>query len=71
VVSAYYDSLIAKLVAHGSDRQEALARVNRALDMFAIEGVETSIPLQKRIVNHPEFISGRFGTSFLDQFNSI
>jgi acetyl-CoA carboxylase biotin carboxylase subunit len=69
VVSPHYDSLIAKLIAHGKDRREALARLNRALDMFAIEGIQTSIPLQKRIINHPDFVSGEFGTSFLEQLS--
>jgi acetyl-CoA carboxylase, biotin carboxylase subunit len=67
VVTPHYDSLIAKLIAYGRDRQEAIARLNRALDMFAIEGIETSIPLQQKIINHPDFVRGRFGTSFLEQ----
>ena len=67
VVSTHYDSLIAKLIAHGRDRQETLARLNRALDMFVIEGVETSIPLHKKIINHSDFINGEFGTSFLNK----
>ncbi len=66
VVTPYYDSMIAKLIAHGANRQEALHRINRALDMFVLEGIETSIDLHKRIINHPEFQAGRFGTSFLD-----
>ena len=65
VVSPHYDSLIAKLIAHGRDRQETLARLNRALDMFVIEGIETSIPLHKKVINHSDFINGEFGTSFL------
>ena len=58
--------MIAKLIAHGANRQEALRRLNRALDMFVLEGIETSIELHKRIINHPDFHAGRFGTSFLD-----
>ena len=65
-VSPHYDSLVAKLIAHGTDRAESLARLNRALDMFMIEGVETTIPLHKRIINDPEFVAGCYGTSFLD-----
>ena len=67
VVSPHYDSLIAKLIAHGRNRQEALARLDRALDMFIIEGIQTSIPLHKKIIAHPDFVEGRFGTSFLNQ----
>jgi len=70
VVSPYYDSLIAKLIAFGKERQEALARLNRALDMFTVEGIETTIPLHKKIINHPDFITGRFGTSFLEHFSA-
>ncbi|RPI27027.1 MAG: acetyl-CoA carboxylase biotin carboxylase subunit [Acidobacteria bacterium] len=71
VVSPHYDSLIAKLIAYGKDRREALARLNRALDMFAVEGIETTIPLHKKIINHPDFITGKFGTGFLDQLPAI
>ena len=66
VVSPYYDSMIAKLIAHGANRDEALNRVRRALDMFILEGIETSIDLQRRIIEHPDFRAGRFGTPFLD-----
>ncbi|HXK61627.1 MAG TPA: acetyl-CoA carboxylase biotin carboxylase subunit [Acidobacteriota bacterium] len=71
VVSPHYDSLIAKLIAYGKDRREALARLNRALEMFAIEGIETTIPLHKKIINHPDFITGKFGTSFLEQLPAL
>ena len=69
LVSPHYDSLIAKVIAHGVDRQEALDRLNRALDVFIIEGIETSIPLHKRVINHPEFVRGQFGTAFLENLN--
>jgi len=68
VVSPHYDSLIAKLIAFGKERHEALARLSRALEMFTVEGIETSIPLHKKIINHPDFINGKFGTSFLEHF---
>ena len=55
VVPPYYDSLIAKLIVHGKDRPEALARMRRALDMFIVEGIHTSIPLHKRILAGPGF----------------
>lgn len=67
VISPHYDSLIAKLIASGSDRKEALARLGRALDMFVVEGLETSIPLHKTIISHPDFIRGELGTSFLEK----
>jgi acetyl-CoA carboxylase biotin carboxylase subunit len=66
-VSPHYDSLITKLVAFGTDRGEALARMNRALEMFIIEGISTSIPLHQKIINHPEFLAGEYGTSFLEK----
>jgi acetyl-CoA carboxylase biotin carboxylase subunit len=71
MVSSHYDSLVAKLISYGSDREEALARMNRALDMFIIEGIDTSIPLQKKIINHPRFIEGDFTTSFLEEIGVV
>ena len=66
-IPPYYDSLIAKLVTHGRDREESLARMRRALELFVIEGVRTTIPLHRRILADPEFIAGRFDTGFLDR----
>ena len=57
VIPPYYDSLVAKLVAYGGDRAEAIARMQRALDLFIVEGVHTSIPLHQRILADPEFQS--------------
>jgi acetyl-CoA carboxylase biotin carboxylase subunit len=68
VVPPYYDSLIAKLIVHGRDRQEALARMERALDMFIVEGIYTSIPLHKRILADPDFQAGKFDTKFMERF---
>jgi acetyl-CoA carboxylase biotin carboxylase subunit len=65
VIPPYYDSLVAKLIAHGGDRNEAIARMNRALDMFVVEGIYTSIPLHQRILAHPDFIAGKLDTGFL------
>jgi acetyl-CoA carboxylase, biotin carboxylase subunit len=65
VIPPYYDSLVAKLIAHGRDRAEAIARMSRALDMFVVEGIYTSIPLHQRILSHPDFIAGKLDTSFL------
>jgi len=68
VVPPYYDSLIAKLIVHGKDRPEAIARMRRALDMFIVEGIHTSIPLHKRILREPDFVAGNFNTKFMERF---
>ncbi len=68
VIPPYYDSMIAKLVTHGRDRNEAIARMRRALDMFVIEGIHTSIPLHQRILVDPEFHAAEFHTSWLNKF---
>jgi acetyl-CoA carboxylase biotin carboxylase subunit len=65
VIPPYYDSLVAKLIAFGGDRTEAIARMNRALDMFVVEGIYTSIPLHQKILAHPDFIAGKLDTGFL------
>jgi len=67
-IPPYYDSLIAKLVARGRDRDEALARMSRALEMFVIEGIFTSIPLHQRIMRDPDFRAGKFDTKFMERF---
>jgi len=67
VVPPYYDSLVAKLIAHGRDRDEAIARMQCALDGFVIEGIRTTIPLHKRILANPDFIAGNFDTHFLER----
>jgi acetyl-CoA carboxylase biotin carboxylase subunit len=67
-VSPYYDSLIAKIIVHGRDRQEAIARMRRALEMTIIEGIKTSIPLHLKILNDSDFVAGRLSTAFMDQF---
>jgi len=68
VIPPYYDSLVAKLIAHGHDRAEAIDRMNRALDLFIVEGIYTSIPLHKRILADPDFLAGRFDTDFVQRF---
>ena len=67
VIPPYYDSLVAKLVVKGRDRSEAISRMKRALEMFAIEGIKTSIPLHRRILSHPDFVSGKFDTHFIEK----
>jgi acetyl-CoA carboxylase biotin carboxylase subunit len=68
VISPFYDSLVAKLVTKGRDRHEAIRRMERALEMFVVEGIQTSIPLHKRIVSDPDFMAGRFDTNFVKRF---
>jgi len=70
VVPPYYDSLLAKLIVHGRDREEAVARMLRALDFFIVEGVRTSIPLHKEILRDPVFRAGRLSTRFMEGFQS-
>jgi acetyl-CoA carboxylase biotin carboxylase subunit len=67
VISPYYDSLIAKLIVHGRDRAEAVARMRRALEMFVIEGIKTSLPLHQRIFADPDFEAGQIDTRFLER----
>jgi acetyl-CoA carboxylase biotin carboxylase subunit len=67
-ISPYYDSMIAKIIVHGRDRAEAIARMKRTLEMTVIEGIRTSIPLHLRILSDPDFIAGRISTSFMDRF---
>ncbi len=64
----YYDSLIAKLIVHADNRQDAILRMMRALDEFIIEGINTTIPLHKKILRDQDFQKGKFSTNFLDKF---
>jgi len=68
VVPPYYDSLIAKLIVHGKDRDEAMARMRRALGMFIVQGIHTTIPLHEKIFQDEEFIAGKFDTKFMERF---
>jgi len=68
VIPPYYDSLVAKLIVKGRDRGEALARMRRALEMFVVEGIKTSIPMHLRILSDPDFAAGRFDTHFIERF---
>jgi acetyl-CoA carboxylase, biotin carboxylase subunit len=68
VVPPYYDSLIAKLITHGNDRQEAMQRMKRALDMFVVQGIHTTIPLHRKIFDDQEFRTGQFDTKFMERF---
>ncbi len=68
MVWPHYDALVAKVITHGRDRGEATARMRRALEMMVVEGVETTIPLHLRVLSDPDFLAGRFTTSFLERF---
>ena len=65
-VTPYYDSLVCKLICHGRNRIEAIQRMNRSLDEFVIEGITTTIPLHKKILNHRKFIDSDFNVSWID-----
>ncbi len=66
-VPQYYDSMIAKLIVHGRDREEALAKMRLALDTFIVQGVQTTIPFLRRVMDDPGFVAGKFHTKFLER----
>jgi len=70
-VPPYYDSLVAKLLVYGKDREEAIARGRRALSMLKIEGIKTSVSLHERILNSEDFNAGRLDTHFMERFLSV
>jgi acetyl-CoA carboxylase biotin carboxylase subunit len=67
IVPPYYDSLLAKLIVHGRDRDEAIARMQRALDEMLIQGVQTTIPFHQKVLRHPDFLAGKTSTRFLER----
>jgi acetyl-CoA carboxylase biotin carboxylase subunit len=67
-ISPYYDSLIAKVMAHGRTRPEAIARMKRCLEMMVVEGIKTNISLHQRILEEPDFVEGRIDTRFMERF---
>lgn len=68
VIPPYYDSMVAKLIVHGKDRAEAIARMQRALEMFVVEGIHTSIPLHQRILADKAFQEADFDTGYIARF---
>tara|TARA_B100000780_G_scaffold108940_1_gene76185 strand:+ start:826 stop:2163 length:1338 start_codon:yes stop_codon:yes gene_type:complete len=64
-ITPYYDSLIAKLICHGRNREEAIQRMKRSLDEFVIEGIDTTVDLHKKLISHKKFISSDFDTNWL------
>jgi len=67
-ISVYYDPLIAKLITHGENRKQAIARMRRALDEYLITGVTTNISFHKKILDHPAFLEGKLSTHFIDEY---
>jgi acetyl-CoA carboxylase biotin carboxylase subunit len=67
-VSPYYDSMIAKLMTHGRDRAESIARMRRCLDVMIVEGIKTNIPLHRKIMDDADFQAGKFDTRFMDRY---
>jgi acetyl-CoA carboxylase biotin carboxylase subunit len=70
-IPPYYDSLVAKLIAHGKDREEAITRLRRSLNEFVIEGIKTTIPFHRKLIDHKDFQSGNFDTGFLERINLL
>ncbi|RKD75632.1 biotin carboxylase /acetyl-CoA carboxylase carboxyltransferase subunit alpha [Sinobaca qinghaiensis] len=68
-ITPHYDSMVAKVIVRGKTREEAIARMQRALSEFVVEGVYTTIPFHLRLLNHPAFKDGDFNTGFLEQYN--
>jgi acetyl/propionyl-CoA carboxylase alpha subunit len=64
-ISIYYDPMIAKLCAHGMDRNQAIERLRRAIDEYVIQGVETTLDFGRFVLDHPAFVSGKFDTGFV------
>jgi acetyl-CoA carboxylase biotin carboxylase subunit len=70
VIPPYYDSMIAKLIVHADTREEAIMRMKRALDEFIIEGVKTTIPMHKKILDDADFQQGNISTKFMERYHS-
>jgi acetyl-CoA carboxylase, biotin carboxylase subunit len=68
-ISPHYDSMIAKLIVWGRTREEAIARMKRALSEFAIDGIKTTIPFHQKLLNHPVFVNGNFDIKFLEEYD--
>ncbi|UCF71369.1 MAG: acetyl-CoA carboxylase biotin carboxylase subunit [candidate division WOR-3 bacterium] len=67
VIPSHYDSLIGKLICHGNSRAEAIARMKRALEEIVIEGITTTIPFHRRIMEHPKYVEGNISTNFIEE----
>jgi acetyl-CoA carboxylase, biotin carboxylase subunit len=69
-VPSFYDSMIAKLIVHGRDRDEALARMRRALHEMKVDGIRTNIPFHQKLMDHPDFAAGNVSTRFLENWQA-
>ena len=69
IIPPHYDSMIAKLITTAQTREEAINKMQRALDEFLIEGVKTTIPFHQKVMAHPKFLSGKYTTKFMDTFD--
>jgi len=67
-IPSHYDSMIAKLIVTGRTRNQAIERMKRALDEFIIEGINTTIPFHRQLMDHPEYVSGNYTTKFMEDF---
>ena len=67
VIPPYYDSMIAKLITVAQTREEAISKMKRALSEFILEGVKTTIPFHKKLMNHKDFIEGNYTTKFMEE----
>ena len=68
IIPPFYDSMIAKLITTAQTREEAINKMKRALDEFIVEGIKTTIPFHKKLMNNPEFINGNYTTKFMETF---
>ncbi len=69
VIPPHYDSMIAKLITTAQTREEAINKMRRALDEFVIEGIKTTIPFHRKLMDHPDYISGNYTTKFMENFS--
>jgi acetyl-CoA carboxylase biotin carboxylase subunit len=67
-IPPFYDSMIAKLITMAQTREEAIAKMRRALDEFVIQGIKTTIPFHRALMDHPDFIAGNYTTKFMESF---
>jgi acetyl-CoA carboxylase biotin carboxylase subunit len=67
-VSPYYDSMIAKIIVHGRDRQEAIARMRRTLEMTVVDGIKTNVSMHLKILAEADFAAGKLSTAFMERF---
>jgi acetyl-CoA carboxylase biotin carboxylase subunit len=69
IIPPHYDSMIAKLITTAQTREEAINKMRRALDEFVIEGIKTTIPFHRKLMDHPDYISGNYTTKFMETFS--